>query len=51
MENISFTLKTEEVGKVAISKNVVTNADGTVIDTVDTFVDSNTNRVVQYTIS
>ncbi len=51
MQDVSFKLKTEEVGKKASEKTVVTNSDGTAVDVVDTFVEKTTNRVVKYTIS
>lgn len=51
MQDIKFTITTEEVGKRPIQKTLVTNSDGTAVDVVDTFVESNNNRVVKYTIS
>lgn len=51
MSGIKFNVKTEEVGKVAKTKYVVTNDNGTVIDVVDEFVEKNDYRIVKYTIS
>lgn len=51
MSDVSFTLKTEESGRVTTQKTVVTNADGTAAEVVDTFKEQTSNRIVKYTIS
>ena len=52
MENVKFKLKTEVVGGATSEiASTVTNADGTVTNVVDNFVEQSTNRVVKYTIS
>ena len=52
LSDISFKLTTIETGKKDIVKDVVTNANGTVIDVVDTFKETTgANRVVTYKIS
>lgn len=53
MPDVKFKLKTEEVGKVDIQKEVITNADGTVIEVVDEFeeLEIPEYKTVKYTIS
>lgn len=51
MADVKFNVKVEPEGKVAKDYNLVTNANGKVVDIVDKFTESNDYKRVKYTIS